>query len=830
MANIQTINIGSSPNDGEGDALRLAFEKTNINFSLLNSELANLSVNVSGAENVGASGAGIFKGRSSQDSTVLEFKKLISGSGITITDIGDEISISSSLAIDIGGQAPGSVLTISSDGGLNVTGLLKVDQARDSVVIETNLDMNLSSILNVANPTRPQDAATKFYVDAQLSSASTGISVLENNNIITSARQLNFVGDGVNIIQSAVGKVDISITSGVDTVAVQEIVGQMFTDNLNEGIVTNYSSAVQKINLSVNDFDIILDGDITGRTTVSNFGNDIIITTAADFLRGLTVTKDSVDLGSQNTVRTLNFVGSNIELSRDEDIINISVDQGLSESDVRNEIGSTIKGVISDPLNPSIETESGITTRYVPGNNTLEIGVRDFVISLSGAVQGSATVSRLQNVNIITTSDAINGLTISKDSVQLGAGNSVKSMNFVGDNISVERSSDTITIAVGQGLTESDVRNEIGTTVKGVVSDPLNPSIETESGITTRYVPGNNTLELGVREFDITLSGAVTGTGRVSRLRDVNIITTSDAINGLTISKNSTNIGIPNSIKTLNFVGENISISRNGDIANVVVTTTITGDQVTDLLNPRLLGQQDGLSITYDSLNRIYNYRINPITIRLAGAVSGSGVITFDGTSIDGNVVINTTGGTDGAGGISVADEGAVQGQASVINFVGGGITTAVSLDGTTATVYVPNSPAAEPFITATAGSENIPNARRLVGGTGVSIVDGGPGGNIVISANSDAILAKSSYSLDGEVVAEQFGINIKSTQWIIPIMENDSGNNRVNLSIYDLRDAWYRLDNYDAGTLIDNEGPILDFGPVIGGILEAKPDLGLIS
>lgn len=703
MASIELINVGAAPNDGAGDPIRTAFEKVNENFVALNNEVANGAGAITNAINVGSSpaAAGVFLDK---DGSTLRFKKLVPGSGITLGATSNEITISSSAIVDVTGEA-GSFLTTNGN-TIAVTSILRYDQPSDKIVSDVDFDLRLNRIGNVANPSNTQDVATKSYVDSAITGVAAGVTVLDNNLSLGVAQRLNFIGDDVILTNTSPNQIDIAISTGVDTAAVQQIVGQMFTDNLTEGVISAYSAEVQKINLGVTDFNINLTGAVNGTALVQGFNNDITIETTSSYISGVTVSKDSVDIGSKGTVKTLNFAGSNLGVTR------------------------------------------------------------------------------------------------------------------VGD---------VITVTVAQGLTDADVRNEIGTTIKGVTSDPLNPAIETESGITTRYVSVNNTMELGVRDFNISLSGAVTGSGTVSRLRDLNIVTTTNAIEGLTLNKDGLQVGLPSSVKTLNFTGDNITATRVGNVATISVSSLVTGDQVSSVLNPRMLGQQDGLEITFDSLNKIYNYRINPITINLAGAVSGTGVITFDGTAVDGNVTINTTGGGGGAG-VTVADEGNVSGQASTINFVGGGITTAVSLDGTVATVYVPNSPAAEPFITATPGSENIPNARLLTAGTGVIITDSGPGGSITISANNDAILAKSGYSVDGSLVAEQFGINFGTTRWIVPIMENDVANSRVNLNIYYLRDAWYRLGSYDAGLIIDNEGPALDFGPLVGGILETTPDLGFID
>ncbi len=689
------IDVGSSPNDGQGTPLREAFEIVNTNFAALAQE-QDLT-NVNNAVNIGNVGVGLFAEKVER---ILEFKKLVGGSGIAVTDTGDTVTLSSAIG-NVSGSA-GDFVAVNSSGALFIPGIMRYDLLNDTV------DLTQRRIGNSASPIFGNDLTTKNYVDSQVFSQTALVSVGSDGVSSGLFNFLNFNGATVSV-GSVTNRADITIQAGTNTNEVQAIVGEMFTNNLSEGIITSYANSVQKINISVQDFDITLTGDVTGSATVTNFAENIVINTTAPFMRGLTVNKDSADVGGSNTIRTLNFTGQNISVSRD-------------------------------------------------GN--------------------------------------------------------------------------TVSIAVATGLTDTDVRNEIGTTIKGVVADPFNPAIETESGITTRYRPENNTMELGVRDFDITLTGAVSGTGVVSRLQDVSIFTTSNAIEGISLQSQGLPVGLPNTVRTLNFTGDNITVTRassSDSTAQISVSSVITGDQVSAVLNPRMLGNQDGLTISFDSLNKIYNYRLDPITINLAGAVSGTGTVTFNGSAQDGVVTINTSG-AGGGGGVTVADEGNTQGQASTINFVGGGITTAVSLDGTVATVYVPNSPAAEPFITAVAGSENIPNSRLLVAGTGITLVDGGPGANVTISAASDAIIAKSTFALNGTLVAEQFGININSSRFIVNTLENDVGNNRVNLNIYTLLDAWYREAIYDAGTVTDNQGPVLDFGVIVGGILETTPDLGVIA
>jgi hypothetical protein len=84
---IQNINIGNLVNDGLGDDLRTAFQKVNANFSELYTKLA-----ITAAENVGLTGVGIFK---TIDVDTIQFKKLVAGTGVTVTDNTDTVTIAS---------------------------------------------------------------------------------------------------------------------------------------------------------------------------------------------------------------------------------------------------------------------------------------------------------------------------------------------------------------------------------------------------------------------------------------------------------------------------------------------------------------------------------------------------------------------------------------------------------------------------------------------------------------------------------------------------------------------------------------------------------------
>jgi hypothetical protein len=718
-----------------------------------------------------------------------------------------------------------------------------------------SIDMSSNSLTGLPAPVSSTDAANKTYVDSMVSSAITsGEIVLGEGTSGDFVSQIT-AGEGIDVSgtsgvsaevvisaedASATNKgiasfdvTDFVVNSGAVTLSeerIQDIVGAMVTGNATEGVITTYDDLNQKINLSVTDFNITLTGDVTGTALVTTFGNDITINTTTESILGITVQDDFVDVGDSGTVDTLSFNGNNIELTRTGNTIAVSVAEGLTELDVRDTIGSTIKGTIRDP-DTEVETESGITVNYDSENNTVELGVREFDITLVGDITGSGTVSRLQDVTITTTADFIAGITVQDDSVDLGSAGTVNTLSFDGSNIVTTRVGNTVNISVPTGLTAEDVRDEIGSTLRGTIRDG-STEVTTESGITVNYDVENDIVELGVREFDINLSGAITGSATVTKLQDVTIFTESNAIEGLTITKNSTAVGSSEQIKSLNFVGSNLEVGVNNldsTVLDVTVTGVVDENSVVDIMKPKLAGSHDGLTVSYDNYDRTFDLAIDPITINLSGAVTGTGTVTFDGSGTDSAVNINTSLG-GGTAEIGISDEYETQGTVSSINFVGGGITTAVSLDGTTATVYVPNSPANEPFLTVEAGSENVPNARRLVAGTGISITDGGAGRTVTISAASDAILAKSQIAQDDTLIGQQIELNFKGSRFVQPVIEDDGDNDRINITIYDIKEYWFRSD-FDCGSLTDDEGAILNMGDNLKkGIFETKPDLGSIA
>ncbi len=653
-----------------------------------------------------------------------------------------------------------------------------------------------------------------------------------NEDLLTGGTQtiqaINFVGGGVDAIQSG-STLRVNIPTPLAASDIRDEVGTFVRGSIRDpqtlqesetGILVFYDQSNNTLSLAPRDFTITLTGDVTGTATVHYLGNTTI-NTSTNFIEGLTTRSSGTATGAAESVRNINFTGPNVTTTQVGNTTTVSV-SALSQQDVQDQVGSLIRGTIRDPQTLQ-ESETGIFVYYDQSNNTISLAPRAFKVTLAGAVTGNATVTSLNDITITTSSNYITGLTAFDGSNQLGLAHSVKQVVFTGGAITATQSGDILTVDAPILLTNTDVRDEVGGFIRGTSRDP-NTNLPTETGITVNYDDENNVLELGAREFDITLTGAVTGTARVVRLNSVQIATSSNFIEGMTVKQGGVLQGTK--VKELNVVGGTATVA-NG-VATISVASGSSPAQVKTLVRDLMIGDRGGIQVTYDSSNEFIKMAIKPLQITLAGAVTGNGTMLFDGSADTGKVTIVTESFADR--GVEVRDEGTTAGTAvTSINFVGGGVTSAVSVDGEIATVYIPNSPANEKFLLIDNGSANVPNARKLTAGVGITINDGGPGGNVTISAQSDEILGNTQFLLNGVLIGERPSIDVQATDEIFPEFVDDAANGKVVLKFYSLNDGWHRQDKIDFGSITDKYGASLDMGTMEGGIIEADINLGSI-
>lgn len=803
--------IDNTPiNSGTGDSLYEAFEKTNDNFTELYAKVTSFDGNIANGVVTGTftvSGELNASGNTNVRDTKFQILNNTNTSKVVKFSLAGHPSSSiSTLVLPSGNDtilAANSIATLTSK---------TIDGAYNSFA-----NIRLSNTIGTLSTTNGGTGVSGIPAFGE---------ILIGNGVGFALSQIT-PGDGVEIDNSTPGRITISATSLLDPSQVQDIVGQMFVDNQSEGIAETFDPSNRKVNLFANDWAIDLVGDVEGHAVVSRLSDTVITTVAPNLLKGITTRWNTYPTGPEQSVRQLNFVGP-VELSQDGDQTTVIISTQLTTPDVRDIIGNTIIGSMPES-EVGTDTDSGIIVIYDKPNNSLKLAPREFNVNVTGVVSGSGVSSRLRDIVIETTSDRlIEGLTVTTSNLSLGDPQTVKSIDFSG-NLIVAQDGNHLTVYAPPTLTNQDVREVVGTTIQGSTPDEVT-GFPTDSGIIVNYVAEDQTLQLGVRPFNIKLEGDISGSGTVKRLQDVVINTSATTlIKGIAVKKDDVLVGYENSIKSLNFSGVADLTVDNAGQATVSIGALSSG-QVAPIVGGMLTGDQFGINATYDANNRNIDFALKPIKINLAGAVVGTGNVTFTGSPNDGTVTINTVGGTGGAGGVTIADEYNVTGTVNEINFVGGGITTAVSIDGTTATVYVPNSPAAENFILATDGSENVQNARRFSAGTGISIVDEGPGGRFIVSAASDALLAKSQIFVQGEEIGQEFGIDFHGSQEIVVQAVDQPESNRVKLTIYSLEDGWYRKLQYDCGVVTDKYGSTLDMGDFTNKIINYAADLGTLQ
>jgi hypothetical protein len=146
---IQTINIGTNPNDGTGDDLRTAFDKVNDNFA----ELLAVGGETNTATNLGI-GEGVFKQKTAQD---LEFKTLRNNDGkITITSDANSIYLNTNNLADNDFGAiqvdNGDTLTASSS-----SALFGIKGGNSNIAVtKSGNDIVITGAFEVSNDATPQ--------------------------------------------------------------------------------------------------------------------------------------------------------------------------------------------------------------------------------------------------------------------------------------------------------------------------------------------------------------------------------------------------------------------------------------------------------------------------------------------------------------------------------------------------------------------------------------------------------------------------------------------------------------------------------------------------
>lgn len=247
---ILQVNLGNYANDGTGDDLRTAFEKSNANFAELD------LTRVISADNLG-SGAGIFKEKVGNNLTLRSIKQ---GLNITVVETDNEITVSTPDSINEVNEDPTPTLGGNLNlNGFNVVGLGNVDI--EGNVLANNFVGTLNGNIYVEDTTlyiTAVDVATGNYEPIVLN----GIAI-NGNNLSTSGTTYISTLPGDNL--SILSEVDLELSAILGEI---RLVGNVVTDHTitADTFIGNVIGNVNGIISSINNHNLSALGDVSSIT------------------------------------------------------------------------------------------------------------------------------------------------------------------------------------------------------------------------------------------------------------------------------------------------------------------------------------------------------------------------------------------------------------------------------------------------------------------------------------------------------------------------------------------------------------------------------------
>ena len=405
-------------------------------------------------------------------------------------------------------------------------------------------------------------------------------------------------------------------------------------------------------------------------------------------LAKISVQRQGSVVGLATAVDVINFTGvaftdgsvSVTAAPGDNTLVNVNLPRIHSEEQIQDIVGSMVS-----PVN----TENGITVTYDDSSARLNFDTADFAITLTGDVQGSATVTNLGDVSITTT--------MATDSTVLGTntqGNYV-AMFGVGSALSLTNSTGT-TEGAGYTVSLDTSSNSYIESVQDIVGSMVSP-VNAETGIAVTYDDSTGKLNFNTDDFTITLGGDLSGTATITDLGNVTLTAqiANDAValgenttgqyastivgsgTGLSITQisalDATAYTITSDATSANTAGTIVSRDASGNFTAGIITASLTGSASLNVLktgdvmtgaltlnaaptanmhaatkqyvdsNSNLLDDEavqdivggmvssnaeSGIAVTYDDSAGKLNFNVSDPSITLTGDVTGSATMT----------------------------------------------------------------------------------------------------------------------------------------------------------------------------------------------------------
>jgi hypothetical protein len=339
-------------------------------------------------------------------------------------------------------------------------------------------------------------------------------------------------------------------------------------------------------------------------------------------LAKISVQRQGSVVGLATAVDVINFTGvaftdgsvSVTAAPGDNTLVNVNLPRIHSEEQIQDIVGSMVS-----PVN----TENGITVTYDDSSARLNFDTADFAITLTGDVQGSATVTNLGDVSITTT--------MATDSTVLGTntqGNYV-AMFGVGSALSLTNSTGT-TEGAGYTVSLDTSSNSYIESVQDIVGSMVSP-VNAETGIAVTYDDSTGKLNFNTDDFTITLGGDLSGTATITDLGNVTL-TAQIANDAVALGENTTG----QYVATLT-AGAGTSLTNSAgsttEGANYTISMDTSSDgyieSVQDIMGGMVTSNNEtGIAVTYDDSTGKLNFNTDDFTITLGGDLSGTATIT----------------------------------------------------------------------------------------------------------------------------------------------------------------------------------------------------------